>query len=507
MRAAATALALLALLGACADDVPAPAPTLAVDVVSTAEPRGVAAAETQLGLTQLDASGNVVPGLAVSWRVTDDGRSVIFRLRDAAWDDGRPVTAGDVVTVLRRALARDSRNPLRAGLAGIENAPAVAAGRLPPSRLGIDDPLPNVIEIRLAAPEPALLSLLARPELAIVRSGRFPPALGPFRLVTRGSEPVFRLERNERFHDAGSVVPGAVELRVEPDAGAAIDRFRTGAAQVVTGSTVAGFGAARVAAPRDALRVEPAPVTVGLAVNLRRQPFADIRVRRALSLAIDRDGLVARRVAATAAAAALTLTPAGRDDPEAYRPDWTALPLVARQLEAARLLAESGYDAARPLTVTVAVPASRDHAALLAALAEDWGAVGVRTVAVTREPRAHDRAVARSDFDLAFVEAELIAGSRLLLLSGWRCVGNPSGYCSREVNRLLDAAPLEPDLATREALLRRAEGLIVEDAPFIPLLRPVRWSLVNPRIAGWVDNAAGSHPLARLDLLPDPTRR
>lgn len=59
---------------------------------------------TSQGLVQFDAAGQTVPGLATSWRIADDGLSVIFRLRAAKWSDGRPVTAEQVVLSFQRLL-------------------------------------------------------------------------------------------------------------------------------------------------------------------------------------------------------------------------------------------------------------------------------------------------------------------------------------------------------------------------------------------------------------------
>ena len=122
---------------------------------------------TAQGLVRLDATGQIEPGVAERWIVIDDGMSYIFRLREAEWSDGRPVSAEEVVAILRRQIAPRSRNPLRPFLSAIDE---------------IVEMTPQVIEIRLKRPRPDLLKLFAQPELSLFRT-RPPGGSGPFRIT------------------------------------------------------------------------------------------------------------------------------------------------------------------------------------------------------------------------------------------------------------------------------------------------------------------------------------
>ncbi len=111
---------------------------------------------TAQGLVGYDADGQIDTGLAERWTVTGDGRSYIFRLREAKWSNGREVTADDVVSVLRAYLGTNSRNLLRDDFPEIETVRAMTD---------------QVIEIRLAVPQPNMLELLAQPSMTIVYKG------------------------------------------------------------------------------------------------------------------------------------------------------------------------------------------------------------------------------------------------------------------------------------------------------------------------------------------------
>jgi len=505
---------LLALLAACGGDGDARAPgaTLKIDVIGEFDrdasrtviggPRDVLVNATQVGLVDFDAEGRVVPGLATSWRVSDEGLSYIFRLREAQWEDDRGITAGDVVAVMRRIVAPDSRHPLKEILRRIENAPEVMTGKKPPKALGVFDPLPNIVEIRLSSPQPQFLQMLAHSSMAILRSGAFPPAAGAFRVADGESRPI-RLSANPTYYDRSAVALSAIELTPTPEAVEAVGRFRRGAADVVTGGTIAGLIEARTVPVPQALRIETGYGVYGYLANGRKAPVKDIRVRRALSIAIDRDAIVGDLFDLPAVMPVSGLVPPNLPSYGAPpAPPWITLPIEGRHAEARALLAEAGYGADNPLEVEISLPAAREHAAIAAAVSRDWAAIGVRTRAVTRSAAAHAKALANGDYELALVERLSPVDSGYFFLAPFTCAKKTGGYCNKEADRLLDATRTMPDLDARRRTLQTAEALIAADQPAIMLFVPVRWSLVHPRVSGWTDNISGAHPLSRLDVLP-----
>ncbi|MGI4877971.1 MAG: ABC transporter substrate-binding protein [Janthinobacterium lividum] len=479
--------------------------TLRMDVVGDPYADGSAAhrtivAATQQGLVTFDAAGQVVPGLATSWRISDDGLSVIFRLRPARWTDGRAVTANDVVAVFRRVIAPGSRNPMKPYLASLEHGAAILAGTSPATALGVEAPVDNVVEIRLAGAMPELLQLLAQPELAIVRAGPRPPAIGPFRLGDAGVRPI-PLRRSPTYHAATDVTLGGVDLLPVDDPGAAIARFARDRTDVVTGSGLAGFGDARLLAASQALRVEPEWGVYGYLVNVRRGPLADPAVRRALAMAIDRDDL-GSRLFGVALAPVVGLVPPGLPSERTpAEPGWAIQPPAVRLDLARQLLATAGFTAANPLALVVSLPTGREHMLVAAEVAADWARLGVKISIAQRSPAAHALAVAMGDYDLALVERSVAVDSPLFFLVPFTCaMATPAGPCSTADDALLAVATATADPARRAAALALAEAAMVADTPMIALFAPVRWSLVARRVTGWTDNAAGQHPPGRLGV-------
>lgn len=495
---------LAVLLAACGGDADESAATLRVEAIGApGDPQGapqrLLAGATQTGLVSFNGAGEVVPGLASSWRVTADGRSIIFRLRAAKWSDGRPLRAADVVDSFRR-LATGKGPPTRQLLAPIAGAPAVLAGRAPAAKLGISAPLDTVVEVRLTAPAPALLGVLALPEMAVTRPGKAAPTIGPFRIAER-SGALARLKPDRDWFGHAEVRLGEIVLRTESEPVAAMARLTRDAADIVTGGGVAGLGDARTLPAPRMLRIEPVWGVYGYAVGVRSGPLADVRVRRALAMAIDRTALLAQPFAVPAMAPMLGVLPPTLPGAASILPDWAALDLPARRAEAARLLAEAGYGPEAPLALTVSLPPGREHGAILAAVAADWAPLGVTVTANVRSMAGHASQLG-GRFELALVERRVPVASPAAMLLPLRCGFAAGGYCSPEADAAIRAAQLGPDAAARSAGLAQAQALLVADMPLIPLFTPVRWSLVNPRVVGWTDNPAGQHPLAALAMPP-----
>jgi oligopeptide transport system substrate-binding protein len=192
------------------------------------------------GLVSYDADGQIDIGLAERWTVTTDGRSYIFRIREAKWTNGRKVMAGEVAAILRSYLAPRSRHMLR------DDFPEVEAIR------AMTD---SVIEIRLSIPQPAMLELLAQPSMAVVNKGlgwgpMRPKRVGRAMLLTPAPDPL--AEDPEEAEAAADDPAASVEL-VGTSAAGALARFKNGYADGVVGgrfSTLPVFIASNIGPDR-----------------------------------------------------------------------------------------------------------------------------------------------------------------------------------------------------------------------------------------------------------------
>src|SRR3954447_21722091 len=228
------------------------------------------------GLVRFDANGNIVPGLAERWNVSDDGLSYIFRIAATDWPDGRKVTAQQVARLLKRQLAARSKNPLKDPLGAVEDVVAMTD---------------RVIEIQLIAPRPNLLPLLAQPELAILRDGRL--GTGPFAARPASDGGGVRLTREVSLGDEETARREDV-LLAGGKAERAIADFIAGKSALVLGGTFADLPLAqRARGPRGSLQFDPASGLFGLVPLKPGSDLDDPELRHLLSQAINRDRLVA----------------------------------------------------------------------------------------------------------------------------------------------------------------------------------------------------------------------
>lgn len=486
MRAALPVI--LCLLAACTPNGDEAAP-LRVDTPDPRALRQVVAESVSEGLTARDASGAVVPGVAQSWRVSDDGLSIVFRLRAATFADGSTVTAADAVASLQAARAGRAGPQMRDLLAGISSITA---------------PLESVVEIQLSTPQPELLELLASPRAAIRKGGTGSQA-GAFiaraEAATADAPAVTRLSRNDRFHGAEQVALAQATVRELP-VEEGIRRFRLGETDLLLGGGLDGYGAARAAARPEQLLLERPRAVLLLLVNYRRPPLDQRNVRRALQIGVDRGALGPAFFGTQAATAVQALSPANIEGYSPPRPDWADLPFAARQLEATRLLTEAGLPAG-PLALTVAISDSPAEARLLEKVAADYAAVGIQLKLARRSPEAHLKAIRAGDFDLAILRRDTPAATPLPFLWPFLCDRNRHGVCLPEADKLVAGSWRAPSNAERMQTLAAAERLWAEDGAAIGLVQPLGWSLVSPRVAGISANPGGSHPLRLMSLQPE----
>jgi oligopeptide transport system substrate-binding protein len=199
------------------------------------------------GLVVLDPKGNVAPGVAESWSVSEDGLSYRFKLRaNAKWSNGDPVTASDFVFSLRRM--EDPRTVAREAelLYPIKNAEEVNTGKLDVTALGVAAPEERTVEITLKAPTPYFLQLLVLEQAMPVHEKTVRLSedwVKPGRMVSNGAYMLedwkpsshIRLVKNPNYWNAGTVAIDAVVFDPTDNLATVLKRYRTGEFDIVFG--------------------------------------------------------------------------------------------------------------------------------------------------------------------------------------------------------------------------------------------------------------------------------
>lgn len=422
------------------------------------------------GLVAFDENAQIAPALAQRWIVTSDGSSAIFRLRRATWPDGRLITTAEVARRARLMTAANSRNPIAGAFDSIDE---------------IDPTTPEVIDFRLTVPRPPLFELLAQPEAVML--SRDGGGTGPYRLLRREGAMVTLTQREPPSED--DVGPRLPDIRLTGGRAAlGVVRFAEGKADLVLGGTYLDWPLVSVAdVEQRARRVDPAEGLFGLVVQNIDGFLATPENRQALGMAIDRDAILTT-IGAPGLIGTLTVMPRRyRSAAEPAFPPWAAFDLNGRVAEARRRVAAWQAANAGPVRVRVHLPEGPGSTLLFGRLAADWRRVGIEA----------ERSSAR-DADVRLIDRLAPAGSALWYLSQVACPSPRA--CSTDARDALLAARQSESLFERGNQLAIADRAIASSGLYIPLTRPLRWSLVSPRLTGFRENAKAWHPLHLLLL-------
>jgi len=467
------------------------------------------------GLLTTAADGRPAPGVAASWTVSGDGLTWRFQLRpDARWSNGERVTAGHFVHGFRTVLDRTSRSPNAYLLEPVENATQVLRGDLGPESLGISAEGDDVVEIRLSRPMPWLPGILAMP----VAMPRLPgvhddpesfssPARfvgnGPYLLESWRPGGEIRLVRNPRFHAAADVAVERVTWLSLADAAAEFNLYRAGELDITATVPPAQFAALGAERPCE-LRSSPGLGLYYLAFDVTEPPLDSARLREALSLAIDRERLVA--MLDRGEVPAYGLVPPSIAAGAAAAPAWRGLDARARESQARAALAAAGYADAPP-RIVLTFDAGDVHRQVALAVRAMWQEVlGIEAELVQLEWKAFlDQRGDRSSWQamrFAWVGdyGDPSTFTDLFVTGG---ENNLPGYANPRYDALVREAAGTADAARRASLLGEAEATLLGDHPVAPLYFIANKHLVAPRVAGFLPNALDRQPSRwlRLDAL------
>ncbi|HET9044338.1 MAG TPA: peptide ABC transporter substrate-binding protein, partial [Burkholderiales bacterium] len=336
------------------------------------------------GLTAVGPDGAAVPAAAESWTVSPDGLEYRFRLRDGLrWSNGDRLVAADYVAGMRRLVDPKTASPYGQFIDPVLHAPAITRGEKPPEELGVSAPDDRTLVVRLASPAPYLLGLLAQPPAYPLHRPTF-AAHGaeyarPGKLLSNGafvlddwvmgSHVVAR--RNVHYwNDARTRIDRVHYVHIG-DAGTELRQYRAGQLDFTYVVPQQQFQWIRQNLASE-LHVAPQLSVYYYGFNLTRPPFKDRPgLRRALSLAIDRDRLVSA-VTGVGEAPAYSWVPHGVWNYTPQRFDYAAKPYAERVAEAKRLYAEAGYSADKPLQVELRYSSGDTHNRIAVAVAAMW---------------------------------------------------------------------------------------------------------------------------------------
>ncbi|MEL7694989.1 MULTISPECIES: peptide ABC transporter substrate-binding protein [Pantoea] len=452
------------------------------------------------GLTNQDAHGKIVPGVAQSWS-SSDNKTWIFTLRNnARWSNGEPVTAQDFVYSWQRLVDPKNSSAFAwfAGLSGIENAAAITKGEMTPDKLGVVAQDNNRLKVTLDRPVPWFPALVANvalfpvPQQVIARQGdswTAPGKLvgnGAYQLSERVVNEKIVLTRNPHYWDDAHSVLAKVTFVPINEESSATKRYRSDDIDITESFPKNMYALLKKTLPGQVYTPDQLG-TYYYAFNTQKGPTADVRVRKALSWSIDRQ-VIADKVLGTGEKPAWHFTP---DVTAGFKP----LPSFQQQhdqnslnAQAKALLASAGYGPDKPLRLKLLYNTSESHQKIAIAVASMWKKnLGVDVTLENQEWKTYIDSRNSGNFDV--IRASWVGDynepSTFLNLLTSGNSSNIARFSNAEYDAVLARASKETSDQARNSDYNRAEQILAAQAPIAPIYQYTNGRLIKPWVKGY----------------------
>lgn len=450
-----------------------------------------------------------IPGVAERWDVSPDAKVYTFHLRtNALWSNGDPVTAQDFLESYKRILTPSLGAEYAYMHFVVKNAEAFNEGKLTDfSQVGykvLDD---HTFQVTLENATPYFLSLITHNSWYPVhmptvrkygdpyqrgnkwtRPGHF-VGNGPFVLSKWRVNDVLEVKRSPTYWDREHVRLDAIRFYPIESDDTEERAFRAGQLHITDTVPLAKIEDYTNNHP-DLIRIGPYLGTYFYRINVTKPPLNDKRVRQALAMAIDREAIV-KDVTKGGQLPAYNLTPPGTAG-------YTCRTHLREDVaEAKRLLAEAGYPDGKGMPpVEILYNTSESHRAIAEAIQQMWKTkLGVDARLVNQEwkvyldsQRALDYQVARGSWIGDYADPNSF-------LDMWLTGGgnNQTGWSNPEYDRLIAQAAATTDPQKRLEVFQKAEAILMDEMPIIPVYFYTRVFLMRPEVKGWYPNILDNH--------------
>ena len=287
-----------------------------------------------VGLTTTDRDGKTIPGMAESWESTDN-KVWTFKIRDAKWSNGDPVTANDFVYSWRRLLDPNTASPYASYLvdAKVAGAEAIMEGKAAVDSLGVKALDDKTLQVTLSEPVPyfpdTLIHTSVKPvnQKAVEQFGDkwTDPANivvnGPYKISEWQVNDKIVLTRNESYYDNANTTLEKITMLAIPSSTTDVARYQAGEIDVTNEELPSEQFKSLKEQLGDEVSVSPMLCTYYYEFNTVKPPFNDARVRRALALALDRN-TITDKVVGQGQTPAYQLTPVSTNGMENNTPEW-----------------------------------------------------------------------------------------------------------------------------------------------------------------------------------------
>ena len=469
-----------------------------------------------LPLMTLDAKGEITSGAAESYTMSADGLTFTFKLRpNMKWSDGVALAAEDFVYSARRVQNPETGSRYAQWFWAIKNAQKVNKKEAKPEDMGVKALDARTLQYTLEAPSPIFLEVMSTftsapvPRHVVEKFGREWTAPGNF--VSNGAYyvtervPQTRITatKNTHFYDVANVQIEEVSYFPTENLGTAMNRFRAGELDTTLNFPPDQIDWLRENMPKE-LHISPNLGVYYFLVNNKKPPFSDPLVRQALSMAIDRDGMVSKLFNTGVTPASSLVSPVVPNY-KVYQAAYAGKPMKDRMTEAKKLLTEAGFGPGKPLKVVLQFDTLEENRKMAVAMTSMWKPLGVEVELANSEFRDLTRRARTGDYDImrwAYFSPFADASSYLNLMRS-DDASNYSGFASPEFDKLMAEANSIADMKRRAEVMQQAEKILLDTQAIMPIYHYAGRRLVHTYVKNWTDNPRNAN-LARYLRIEKP---
>ncbi len=452
----------------------------------------------------------VEPAVAERYEMSEGGTRYTFYLREnARWSNGDPVTAHDFVFAYQRILSPKLAGEYAYMLYPMVNAEAYNKGEITDfSKVGVKALDDRTLQIDLQSPTPYFLSLLihytwwpVHPPTILAhgdidtrdskwtRPGNM-VSNGPFTLERWSMNDVLVTRKNPLYWDADNVKLNGVNFLPIDNLNTEERAFRAGQIHITESIPLSKIDSYK-ARNDPALKINPYLGIYYYLLNTSHAPLDKPKVRKALSLALDRQ-MICDQILRGGQSPAFHFTP---PDTAGYT---TEFKLTENVAEARKLLAEAGYPNGKGFpTLEILYNTSESHKLIAEAIQQMWRKnLGIDVALINQDWKVYLQSRREGTFDIARAAwiGDFNDPVTFLELMQTDSGNNHSRWGSEKFDALLAKASKTQDQKERYAILQQAEALMLEEQPVIPIYFYMSAYLVNPAVKGWYPNIMDEHP-------------
>ncbi|HWR39299.1 MAG TPA: peptide ABC transporter substrate-binding protein [Patescibacteria group bacterium] len=471
----------------------------------TGSPEGQVAYQLFEGLTTQTHQGTIVPAAAERWEISADGLTYRFILRPAAkWSNGDPVTAHDFEFAWKSALSPELGSKYADQLYYLKNGEAYNTRKATADDVGVKALDDHTLEVTLQEPTAYFLSLCAfytyfpvhkKTVTANPAWAAGPASLignGPFKLVNWVHNGKMEFVKNEHYWDIASVKSSRLEFAISDSDTTRLTLFENNQVDMAEAPPVAEI--IRLLKEKKAI-ILPYIGTYFYDFNVTRPPFDDPRVRKAFTLAIDRE-MIVKNVTRGGQIPAMAWTPPGLPDArpgDDFRKTGGDFFKNNDIDTAKKLLAAAGFPDGKGLPpITLIYNTSEAHKAIAETIQEMWKKnLGVEIKLANQEWKVFINTRRTKDYQIAR-DGWIGDYADPMTFLGMFTIGNGnnnSGWKNEKYDALLKTAKISLDPAVRMQALHDAEALLLEDMPLLPIYYYTQVLLIKPNLKDVIRNS------------------